>query len=143
MRRMFSSPGIPKTTETPSFSRHLTISCAAVLNPPPPFGHGVPGDTSTRHRANDSKLLLLRFFDQECGCALEYIAFSGQRGQCRARLAEVILFSRRVVVFGYRNVLWLAWPCGCVLVIGSHPEARHGLGISAAVSLRVDNACHC
>ena len=30
-KRMFSSPGIPKTTETPSFSRHLTINSAAVL----------------------------------------------------------------------------------------------------------------
>src|ERR1700758_165852 len=30
-KRMFSSPGIPKTTETPSFSRHLTISCAGLL----------------------------------------------------------------------------------------------------------------
>ncbi|SKS75311.1 Uncharacterised protein [Mycobacteroides abscessus subsp. abscessus] len=29
--RMFSSPGIPKTTETPSFSKHFTINWAAVL----------------------------------------------------------------------------------------------------------------
>jgi hypothetical protein len=28
---MFSSPGTPKTTETSSFSRHFTISGAAVL----------------------------------------------------------------------------------------------------------------
>src|SRR5271165_4025393 len=28
---MFSSPGIPNTTETPSDSRHLTINCAAVV----------------------------------------------------------------------------------------------------------------
>src|ERR1700677_1484834 len=30
-KRMFSSPGSPKTTSTPSFSRHLTISSAALL----------------------------------------------------------------------------------------------------------------
>src|SRR6201993_4020517 len=30
VKRMFSSPGNPNTTETPSFSRHLTINCAAV-----------------------------------------------------------------------------------------------------------------
>src|SRR3984893_11662961 len=30
-KRMFSSPGIPNTTATPSFSRHLTISSAALL----------------------------------------------------------------------------------------------------------------
>src|ERR1700729_2174120 len=31
MSRMFSSPGMPKTCVTPSFSRHCTISCALVL----------------------------------------------------------------------------------------------------------------
>ena len=30
-KRMFSSPGSPKTTSTPSFSRHSTISSAALL----------------------------------------------------------------------------------------------------------------
>src|SRR5215211_3940315 len=30
VKRMFSSPGMPKTWVTPSFSRHSTISCAVV-----------------------------------------------------------------------------------------------------------------
>src|ERR1700760_4159928 len=38
-KRMFSSPGSPKTTSTPSFSRHLTISSAALLIRHLPFGH--------------------------------------------------------------------------------------------------------
>src|SRR5688572_28312310 len=31
MMSMFSSPGMPKTYSTPSFSRHLTRSCAAFI----------------------------------------------------------------------------------------------------------------
>src|SRR5260370_8572229 len=35
MMSMFSSPGTPKMYSTPSFSRHFTNSCAAVIAPTP------------------------------------------------------------------------------------------------------------
>src|ERR1700740_1557327 len=44
-KRMFSSPGSPKTTETPSFSRHLTISSAALLLRHLPWSTRVAGGT--------------------------------------------------------------------------------------------------
>src|SRR5258707_7560341 len=55
MKRMFSSPGIPKTTETPSFSRHLTISCAALLIRHLPLATIVAGWTPDVYQPTQTK----------------------------------------------------------------------------------------
>src|SRR5215213_9519962 len=58
VKRMFSSPGMPKTWVTPSFSRHSTISSAVVRLDSPMLASLVPGARCYGREANREVVLI-------------------------------------------------------------------------------------